>query len=167
MLFSIKLYITSTKTSGLSSHTWLNWSLKFHSRLRTIPHLIYTHYTQDFCSMNAYFICVIVHVQMWCVYLIACRSNPNFFWVFYMFFKVFLCFRVLSFVQIEFFMFFIKNSFKGIFARSSWVSSSRENGLGKEWKHQILDKNFCDCLTTALRVKATRKFLCFKGIFLE
>ena len=50
--------------------TWLNWSLKLHSKLRTIPHLIHTHNTQDFCSMNAYFIYVIVHVQMWCVYLI-------------------------------------------------------------------------------------------------
>ena len=25
--------------------TWLNWSLKFHSRLRIIPHLIHTHTT--------------------------------------------------------------------------------------------------------------------------
>ena len=47
--------------------TWLNWLLKLYSRLRTIPHLILTHNIQDFCSMNAYFICVIVYVQMWCV----------------------------------------------------------------------------------------------------
>ena len=29
------------------------------------------------CSNNAYFICVIVHVQMWRVCSSACRSNPK------------------------------------------------------------------------------------------
>ena len=29
------------------------------------------------CSNNAYLICVIVHVQMWCVCLITCWSNPK------------------------------------------------------------------------------------------
>ena len=48
-------------------------------------------------SINAYLICVIVHVQMWYVCPIACRSNPELFWVFYMFFKVILYFRALSF----------------------------------------------------------------------
>ena len=32
--------------SYLLCMTWLNWSLKFHSSLRTIPHLIHTHNTQ-------------------------------------------------------------------------------------------------------------------------
>ena len=57
--------------------TWLNWSLKLNSGLRTIPHLVLTHNTQDFDSINAYLICVIVHVQMWCVCLITCWSNPK------------------------------------------------------------------------------------------
>ena len=39
--------------------TWLNWSLKFHIRLWTSSYLIHTYNT---------LICVIVHVQMWCVY---------------------------------------------------------------------------------------------------
>ena len=30
-------------------------------------------------SNNAYFICVIVHVQMWCVCSSACRSSPKIF----------------------------------------------------------------------------------------
>ena len=30
-------------------------------------------------SINVYFICVIVHAQMWCVCSIACRSNLKFF----------------------------------------------------------------------------------------
>ena len=57
--------------------TWLNWSLKLHSGLRTIPHLILIHNIQDFDSINAYLICVIVHVQMWFVCSITCRSNPK------------------------------------------------------------------------------------------
>ena len=57
--------------------TCLNWSLKLHSALRTIPHLTLTHNTQDFDSMNAYLICVIVHVQMWCVCSNTCWSNPK------------------------------------------------------------------------------------------
>ena len=105
--------------------TWLNRSLKLYSELGTISHLILTHNTQDFCSMNAYFFCVIVHVQMWCVYSIACRLNPKKnLSILYVFKSVFTlsCFEFL--VQIAFFMFFIKNSFRGIFTRSSWLSSS-------------------------------------------
>ena len=146
---------------------WLNWSLKLHFGLRTIPHLTLTHNTQDFCSMNAYFICVIAHVQMWCVYSIACRSNPKRFWVFYMFFKVFLCFRVLSFC-LNFFMFYIKNSFRGIFMRSSRLSSSRENGLRQNMKTQNSDRNFLDYFTTVSRVKSSReKFCALEAIFVS
>ena len=141
--------------------TWLNWLLKLHFRLRTIPHLIHTHNTQDFCSMNAYFICVIVHVQMWCIYSITRRSSPKrFLSILYVFESVFYAFVFWVFVHIAFFMFFIKNSFRGIFARSSRVSSSHENGLGKEWKHQISDRNFRDCLVTVSRVKTTRENFC-------
>ena len=57
----------------------IDWLLKLHSDLRTIPHLILTHNTQDFDSINAYLICVIVHVQMWCVCSITCWSNPKWF----------------------------------------------------------------------------------------
>ena len=59
--------------------TWLNWSLKLHSGLRNFSHLILTHNTQDFDSMNVYLICVIVHVQMWCVCSNTCWSNPKIF----------------------------------------------------------------------------------------
>ena len=50
------------------------------------------------CSINAYFICVIVHVQMWYVYSIACRLNPKrFLSILYLFESVFmlLCFEFL------------------------------------------------------------------------
>ena len=66
--------------------TWLNWSLKLHSGLRTIPHLTLTHNTQVFDSMNAYLICVIVHVQMWYVCSNTWWSNPKrFFCVLFIF----------------------------------------------------------------------------------
>ena len=46
------------------------------------------------CSNNAYLICVIVHVQMWCVCSIACRSNPKDLSILYVFESDFilLCF---------------------------------------------------------------------------
>ena len=52
----------------------------------------------------------------------------NIFEYFICFWKCFYAFVFWVFVQIAFFMFFIKNSFRGIFARSSRVSFSHENG---------------------------------------
>ena len=141
--------------------TWLNWSLKLHFGLRTIPHLILTHNTQDFCSLNAYFICVIIHAQMWCVYSIACRSNPNkSLSILYVFLKSFYAFVFWVFVQIAFFIFFIKNSFRGIVARSSQLNSSHENGLRQNMKTQNSNRNFRDCLTTISQVKSSCEKLC-------
>ena len=98
--------------------TWLNRLLKLNSGLRTIPHFVLTHNTQDFDSTNAYLICVIVHVQMWCVCSITCWSNPKRFLSFYMFLKVILYFRIFSFCSKCIFVFFTKNWFKGSFAKS-------------------------------------------------
>ena len=78
------------------------------------------------------------------------------------FWKCFYAFVFWVFVQIALFMFFIKNSFRGIFAKSSRVSSSHENGLGKGWKHQTSDRNSCDCFATK---GYPQKFLCSRGIF--
>ena len=66
----------------------------------------------------------------------------------YVFLKMFLYLYVFRvFIHIAYFLFLTKNSFRGIFAKSSQVSSSLENEDGKNWKHWILDRNFCDCLT--------------------
>ena len=54
-----------------------------------------------------------------------------FFDYFICFWKYFYAFVFWVFVQITFFMFFIKNFFRGIFTRSSRLSSSRENELRK------------------------------------
>ena len=51
-------------------------------------------------SILAYLICVIVHVQMWCVCSITCRSNPKkIFEYFICFWKWFYTFVLLVFVQ--------------------------------------------------------------------
>ena len=61
----------------------MNWSLKFHIRLRTISLLISTQHT-SLCSMNAIFICVIVLVKM-------CFHMLNLCWFKHK--KIFECFR--------------------------------------------------------------------------
>ena len=62
-------------------------------------------------------------------------------------------------------MFFIKNSFGGIFVRSSRLNSSCENGLRQNMKTQNLDRNFYDCLATVLRVKSSREKFCASEAF--
>ena len=74
--------------------------------------------------MNAYFICVIVCVQMWYVYtqLLDDQTQKDF-WVFYLFLKVFL---YITFVFEEFFqkakLVLLKNSTRGIFVSKLQVS---------------------------------------------
>ena len=106
--------------------TWLNWLLKLHFGLRTISHLILTHNIQDFDSTNAYLICVIIHVQMWCVCSITCWSNPKrFLSVLYVFESDFILSCLLFLIKM-FFVFFFKNWFRGRFARNSWLKASCE-----------------------------------------
>ena len=56
-------------------------------------------------------------------------QTQKYFWVFYIFLKVFLYFRVLSFCSKCIFVLFFKNFFRGIFVRSSRLSSSHEKRL--------------------------------------
>ena len=109
--------------------TWLNWSLELYSGLRTIPHLILTHNTQDFVQ--------IVPISFVWLYMFKCNvyaqvlvdQTQKYFWVFYMFFKVILCFRVFSFLSKCIFVFFSKNLLRGSFTRSSRPRASRESWL--------------------------------------
>ena len=77
--------------------TWLNWPLKLHFGLRTIPHLILTHNTQVLVQLLLisfvwlYMIKSDVYAQL----LVDQTQKDS--WVFYMFLKVFLSFRTLSF----------------------------------------------------------------------
>ena len=107
----------------------IDWLLKLHSDLRTIPHLILTHNTQDFDSINAYLICVVVHVQMWCVCSITCWSNPKRFLSVLYFLKVILYFCVFSLCSKCNFVFFFKKWFRCSFVRSSRLKASCKTSL--------------------------------------
>ena len=106
--------------------TWLNWSLKFHSGLRTIPHLVLTHNTQDFVQ--------IMLISFVWLYMFKCDVYAQVladqiqkdFWVFYMFLKVILYFRDFSFCSKFIFVFLFKNWFRGLFVRSLRLRASRE-----------------------------------------
>ena len=136
--------------------TWLNWSLKLHSGLRTIPYLILTHNPQDFSSINAYFICVIVHDQMWCVCSIACRSNQNFFLsILYVSESVFvlLCFKFL-------FKMHFCAVLQKLLQRHSCEKLATKLFLQKEVKaktgnHKISYRDFRDYLVTISWLKAS------------
>ena len=109
--------------------SWLNWSLKLHSGLQTIPHLILTHNTQDFVQLMLisfvwlYMFKCDVHVQLFV------DQTQKYFWVFYMFMKVILYFCAFCFCSKCVFVFFSKNWFRGSFARSSRLRASRESCL--------------------------------------
>ena len=80
-------------------------------------------------SIYAYLICVIVHVQMWCVCSIACRSNQKkILSILYVFESDFIlsCFKFLFKMH---FCVVLKNLFRGIFMRSSRLRASRKNSL--------------------------------------
>ena len=148
--------------------TWLNWSSKLHSRLRTIPHLILTHNTQVFCSMNAYFICVIVRVQMWCSCSIACQSNQKIFLsILYVFESVFMlsCFEFCSncifhdFHQKLLQRHFHKKLTTKLFLQK-WVKAKYEITKFRQ-KLSLLSRYYFPSKVFP------RKVLCFRGIFHE
>ena len=140
--------------------TWLNWSLKLHSSLRTIPHLILTHNTQDFDSINAYLICVMVHVQMWCVCSITCWLNLKiFFECFICFWMWFYTFMFLVFCSKFIFMFFFKNWFRGSFARSLRLRASRKTSLREIKYFSISYRESCYCLASISWLKPSREMI--------
>ena len=86
--------------------TWLNWSLKFHSGLRTIPHLILTHNTQDFNSINALsHLCNCTCSNVMCMLKYLLIKPKKIFECFICFWKWFYTFMILVFVQNAFLCF--------------------------------------------------------------
>ena len=82
--------------------------------------------------------------------------------------KCFYAFVFWVFVKITFHMLFIKNFFRDIFARSSQLSSSRENGLRQNMKTQNSNRDFHDCLAIVLQVKSSHeKFCAVEAFFLS
>ena len=128
--------------------TWLNWSLKLHFGLRTIPHLILTHNTQDFVQ-------IMIISFVW-LYMFKCDvyaqvlvdQTQKDFWVFCIFLKVILYFLAFSFCSKWIFVFFFKNWFRVYFVRSSRLRASREMCL-----REIKKSHFhVESLTTASQV---------------
>ena len=120
--------------------TWLNWSLKLHFDLRTIPHLILTHNTQGFVQ-------IMLILFVW-LYIFKCDvyaheladQTQKDFWVFYMFLKVILYFFAFSFCSKCIFVFFSKNWFRGSFVRSSRLRASREKCLREIKSHIFIQR---------------------------
>ena len=106
--------------------TWLDWSLKLHSSLWTIPHLILTHYIQDFVQIILISF-VLLNMFKCDVYAqVLANQTQKDFWVFYMFLKVIVYFHAFSFCSKCIFGFFFKNWFRGLFTRSSRLRASCE-----------------------------------------
>ena len=128
--------------------TWLNWSLKLHSGLRSIPHLILTHNKQVLVQLML--------ISFVWLYMLKCDvyaqlladQTQKYFWVFYMFLKVILYFHALNFCSKCIFVLFFKNLFGGIFARSSWLRASRKKRLRENWKSQNSYREYCECFAT-------------------
>ena len=85
--------------------TCLNWSLKLHSKLWIIPHLILTHNTRDFVQiMSISFVWLYMFKCDVYAQLVVDQTQKDF-WVFYMFLKWFYTFVFLVFVQNAFLCF--------------------------------------------------------------
>ena len=136
--------------------------MKLYSGLRTIPHLILTHNTQVLVQLML--------ISFVWFYMIKCDlyaqllvdQTQKYFWVFYMFLKVFLCFRTLCFCSKCIFVLFFKNFFRGIFARSSRLSSSHKKRLRKKLENT---KFQTETFVTILRLKASREKFCALDVF--
>ena len=112
--------------------TWLNWLLKFHTRLWISSYLT-THTSHKFNVqwMLIPFVCCMCSNVMCILNCLLIKPNFFFFIVFYMFLKVFLCFyvfRVLSKMSISFLS---KKFFRGIFVNKSRLNTTRENKADK------------------------------------
>ena len=68
--------------------TWLNWSLKLHSRLRTIPHLTHTQHTCLMVNECLIFLFDCICLNVMCVCSSLYGSNQKDFWSFYMYLEV-------------------------------------------------------------------------------
>ena len=114
--------------------------------------------------MNTYSICVFVRFQMWLYTQLLVDQTQKYFEYFICVLKVFLYFCVFRvFVQNVYFLFLSKNSFRGIFASKSQVSSSHENEDDKNKKTlQFIQRVSWLSRKKQLPVKIDE---CFNGIF--
>ena len=88
----------------------------------------HTQHTRLLFNECLFHLCDCTCLNVMCILNYLSIKPKNIFEYFICFCKCFYAYVIWIFVQIAFFMFFIKNSFKGIFARSLQLSSSREMG---------------------------------------
>ena len=108
----------------------------------------HTEHTRLLFNECLFHLCECTCSNVMCILNCLLIKSKKIFEFFICFLKCFYAFVFWVFVQIVFFMFFIKNSLRGIFARSSRLSSSHENGLRQNMKTQNSDGNFRNCLAT-------------------
>ena len=144
--------------------TWLNWPLKLHFGLRTIPHLILTHNTQDFVQwMLISFVSLYVFKCHVYTQLLVNQTQQ---YLFYMFLKVFLYFHVLSFCSNCIFHVFHQRLLQRNFSKKlatklflrKWVKTKYENTKFR-WKLSQLSRYF------ALVNSSHRKFCVSEAFF--
>ena len=92
-------------------------------------HIWYSHTKHKSLFNNVYFICVIVHVQMWCVCSNTCWLNPKIFLSVLFVFESDFILSCHMFCSKCIFVFFFKNWFRGCLARSLRLRASHEKGL--------------------------------------
>ena len=128
--------------------TWLNWSLKLHFGLRTIPHLILTQTLET--SIQLMLISFVWLYMFKCdVYAqVLVDQTQKDFWVFCIFLKVILYFLAFSFCSKWIFVFFFKNWFRRLLARISRLKASCEMCLREIKRSHFRTEN----LATASRV---------------
>ena len=141
--------------------TWLNWSLKFHSGLKTIAHLTLTHNTTSlWFNVCLSHLCDCTCSNVMCMLKYLMIKLKKIFECFICFWKWFYTFMLLVFFFSKYIVvFFFKNMFKGCFARSSRLKASSEKCLREINFFDNSHKNFCDCLATRLRLTASREML--------
>ena len=135
--------------------------MKFHSGLRTIPHLILT--TTHKTLVQSMLISVVWLYMIKCdVYAQYLPIKPKkFFEYFICFWKYFYAFVFLSFCSKCIFVLFFENFFKGIFARSSWLSFS-EKRLRQKME---ITKFHTETFMTVLWLKASCERFCALEVF--
>ena len=124
----------------------------------------HTQHTRLLFNKCLFHLCDCTWSNVMCMFNCLSIKPKKIFEYFICFWKCFYAFVFYVFGQIAFFMVLFKNFFRGIFPRSSRLSSSCENKLRQYLKTQNSGKDFRDCLATK---DFPQKVLCFKCIFHE
>ena len=90
---------------------------------------IHTQHTRLLFNECLFHLCDCTWSNVMCILKCLSIKPKKIFEYFICFWKCFYAFIYWLFVKITFLMFFIKNFFRGIFVKSSWLSSSHENEL--------------------------------------